>query len=174
MTRRPRLVAHIREKIKTGDPRDRATVVGPMITAEALSGIRQKLDASWLRRGEAGSGGGRCADAGLEATVLEDVVPELDLCAHEAFAPVVMLHRYREFDEALSAFVNASEFGLPSQAFSRARFAARSPPPSIPSMWSGVLINQVPTFPPSENHALRRGERLGIRARRGAVCRWKR
>ena len=32
-----RLVAHIREKVKTGDPRDHATVVGPMITAEALA-----------------------------------------------------------------------------------------------------------------------------------------
>jgi len=34
---RNRLNAHIAEKIKTGDPRERSTVVGPMITLDALA-----------------------------------------------------------------------------------------------------------------------------------------
>lgn len=137
-----RLVAHIREKIKTGDPRDRTTVVGPMITAEALSGIRQKLDAALAAGAKLVCGGavrGRC----LEATVLEDVAPELDLCAQEAFAPVVTLHRYREFDEAL-ALVNASEFGLQAGVFTRDLQLALHAFDTLDV--GGVLINQVPTF----------------------------
>ena len=137
-----RLVAEIRAKIKTGDPRDRATVVGPMITADALAGIRAKIDAALAAGAQLVHGGqtiGRC----LEATVLENVAPALDLCATEAFAPIVTLHRYRDFDEAL-AFVNNSEFGLQAGVFTRdLQLAFRAY--EVLEV-GGVLVNQVPTF----------------------------
>ena len=137
-----RLVAHIAEKVKTGDPRDRATVVGPMITADALAGIRAKLDAALAAGAKLVCGGqvrGRC----LEATVLEDVDPALDLCAQEAFAPIVTLHRYRDFEEAL-ATVNASDFGLQAGIFTRDLQLALHAFDVLDV--GGVLINQVPTF----------------------------
>ncbi len=137
-----RLVAHIRDKIKTGDPRDRATVVGPMITAEALVGIRARLDAALAAGAKLVCGGevrGRC----LEATVLENVAPTLDICAQEAFAPVITLHRYREFEEAL-AFVNASDFGLQAGVFTRDLPLALRAFDVLDV--GGVLINQAPTF----------------------------
>jgi len=137
-----RLVAHIREKIKTGDPRDRATVVGPMITLEAVSGIRKRIDAALAAGAKLVCGGevrGRC----LEATVLEDVPPSMELCAEEAFAPVVTLHRYHEFEEAL-AFVNESEFGLQAGVFTRDLQLALRAFDTLDV--GGVLINQVPTF----------------------------
>jgi acyl-CoA reductase-like NAD-dependent aldehyde dehydrogenase len=137
-----RLVAHIREKIKTGDPRDRATVVGPMITAGALAGIREKLDAA-LAAGAKLVHGGQVTGQCLEATVLEDVAPALDLCAQEAFAPIVTLHRYRDFDEALT-FVNDSEFGLQAGIFTRDLQLALLAFDVLDV--GGVLINQVPTF----------------------------
>lgn len=139
---RARLAACIAEKVKTGDPRDRATVVGPMITAEALAGIRAKLDAALAAGAKLVCGGevrGRC----LEATVLEDVDPALDLCVTEAFAPIVTLHRYRDFDEAL-ATVNASDFGLQAGIFTRdLQLALRAY--EVLEV-GGVMINQVPTF----------------------------
>jgi glyceraldehyde-3-phosphate dehydrogenase (NADP+) len=137
-----RLVAQIREKIKTGDPRDRETVVGPMITADALAGIQRKLAAALAAGAKLVCGGevrGRC----LEATVLEDVAPSLDLCAQEAFAPVITLHQYRAFEEAL-AFVNASEFGLQAGVFTRDLQLALQAFEALDV--GGVLINQVPTF----------------------------
>ncbi len=137
-----RLVAHIGEKIKTGDPRDHATVVGPMITADALRGIRERIDAA-LSAGAKLVCGGEVRGQCLEATVLEDVAPTLDLCAKEAFAPIVTLHRYREFDEAME-FVNASDFGLQAGVFTRdLQLALRAF--DVLDV-GGVLINQVPTF----------------------------
>ena len=137
-----RLVAYIREKIKTGDPRDRATVVGPMITADALKGIREKIDAALAAGAKLVCGGevqGQC----LEATVLEEVGPALDLCAREAFAPIVTLHRYRDFNDALD-FVNASDFGLQAGIFTRdLQLSLRAF--EVLDV-GGVLINQVPTF----------------------------
>lgn len=139
---RARLVAHIAEKIKTGDPRDRATIVGPMITSDALAGIRDRIDAAVAAGAMVVCGGkvhGRC----LEATVLEDVAPTLDVCAKEAFAPIVTLHRYRDFDEAL-AFVNDSDFGLQAGVFTRdLKLAMRAY--DVLDV-GGVLINQTPTF----------------------------
>jgi glyceraldehyde-3-phosphate dehydrogenase (NADP+) len=137
-----RLAAHVAAKIKTGDPRDRATVVGPMITAEALAGIREKLDTALAAGAQLVCGGGvhgRC----LEATVLENVEASLDLCAQEAFAPIVTLHRYRAFEEAL-AFVNASDFGLQAGVFTRDIGLAFQAFEALDV--GGVLINQAPTF----------------------------
>jgi acyl-CoA reductase-like NAD-dependent aldehyde dehydrogenase len=139
---RERLVAHVAEKIKTGDPRDRATIVGPMITPGALEEVRGRIDAALAAGAKLVCGGkvqGRC----LEATVLEDVAPQLDLCAKEAFAPVVTLHRYRDFDEAL-AFVNASDFGLQAGVFTRDLKLAMKAYEVLEV--GGVMINQVPTF----------------------------
>jgi acyl-CoA reductase-like NAD-dependent aldehyde dehydrogenase len=75
--------------------------------------------------------------------VLEDVAPTLDLCAQEAFAPIVTLHRYRDFEEAL-AIVNASEFGLQAGVFTRDLQLALHAFDALEV--GGVLINQVPTF----------------------------
>lgn len=137
-----RLVAFIREKIKTGDPRDRTTVVGPMITTAALAEVRSRIDAA-LAAGATLVHGGQTIGRCLEATVLENVNPALDLCAKEAFAPIVTLHRYRDFEEAL-AFVNASDFGLQAGVFTRdLQLALRAF--DVLDV-GGVLINQVPTF----------------------------
>ena len=61
----------------------------------------------------------------------------------ELFAPVVTLHRYRDFEEALNG-VNDSTFGLQAGVFTR----------DLRRAWGafdvldvgGVMINQVPTF----------------------------
>ena len=136
------LVAHIQEHIRTGDPQDRATVVGPLITAAALARIRRQIDdalAAGARLVQGGNVRGHC----LEATILEDVAPHLELCAQEAFAPVLTLHRYAVFDAAL-ALVNASEFGLQAGVFTRDLGLALRAFDLLEV--GGVLINEVPTF----------------------------
>jgi glyceraldehyde-3-phosphate dehydrogenase (NADP+) len=137
-----RLVAHVRESIRTGDPRERSTVVGPMINAAALEQIRGRIDAA-VAAGAVIAWGGRTIGRCLEATVLENVGPELDLCAKEAFAPMVTLHRYRDFEEAL-ALVNASDFGLQAGVFTRDLQLALRAFEALDT--GGVLINQTPTF----------------------------
>ena len=103
-TFKQRLLAHVREKIKTGDPHERETIVGPIITPEALEKIRSRIERA-LAAGAKLLHGGGIEGYCLEATVLEDVAPAEELCAEEAFAPVMTLHRYEQFDEALR-FVN--------------------------------------------------------------------
>jgi glyceraldehyde-3-phosphate dehydrogenase (NADP+) len=139
---RDRFVAHVREKVRAGDPRLRETVVGPMIEQAAADRI-----CDWINDAvKAGAGviaGGKANGPFVEPTVLENVAPYLDICAQEVFAPVVTLHRYEQFEHALAG-VNDSTFGLQAGVFTQ----------SLQCAWQafsaldvgGVLINNVPTF----------------------------
>ncbi len=137
-----RLTAQIREKVKTGDPRDRATVVGPMITADALAKTRA-LIASAVKAGGRIVRGGEANGQCLEATVLEDVPLSHEACTGEFFAPVVTLHRYGAFDDALH-LVNDSRFGLQAGIFTNDIRRALHAFEVLDV--GGVLINQVPTW----------------------------
>ncbi len=139
---RAALAAHIAAKVLTGDPWERATVVGPMITEQARDQVRERIRAALAAGARLVCGGevrGRC----LEATVLEDADAGLAICAEEAFAPVMTLHRYADFEEAL-AFVNASDFGLQAGVFTRDLTLALRAYEALEV--GGVIINQVPTF----------------------------
>ncbi|MEO7318756.1 MAG: aldehyde dehydrogenase family protein [Chthoniobacteraceae bacterium] len=139
---RARFVAHIREKVRAGDPSDRANIIGPMITRQALEATVARIDDA-VRAGARIVCGGNVTGTCLDATVLEDAPAHLPICAEEAFAPVCTLHRYRDFDEAL-AFVNDSAFGLQAGIYTRDLKLAMHGYETLEV--GGVLINQVPTF----------------------------
>ncbi len=137
-----RLIAHVREKVKAGDPRDRTTVVGPMITSDALETTRARIASAVAAGGRLVLGGetrGPC----LDPTVMEDVPSTHEACTEEFFAPVVTLHRYSGFDDALR-IVNDSRFGLQAGVFTTdIRLVLRA----YEALDVGAaLINQVPTW----------------------------
>ncbi len=89
-------VDHVREHVQTGDPRDKKTVVGPMIDSGAFDRISGWLESARKSGAKILCGGnvkGRC----LEATVIEKPESNLDICAKEVFAPIVTLHSYNNF-----------------------------------------------------------------------------
>ena len=75
--------------------------------------------------------------------MIEKPARDLEVCAKEAFGPIVTLHSYKTFDDALK-FVNDSDFGLQAGVFTcdvgRAMHAFQK------LDVGGVLINNVPTF----------------------------
>ena len=103
--------------LRVGDPHDRCTDVGPMISERearrAESWVREALDggATLLH------GGGRDG-AMMQPTILSGVDPRLRLACEEAFAPVVGLIGFASLDEAIVQ-ANASPFGLAAGIFSR-------------------------------------------------------
>lgn len=127
---------------RSGDTADEDTVIGPVISDEDADRLEK-----WFR--EAREAGGRLLCGGgrdgrvLEATVFEDVPREARLMCDEAFGPVLVLSRFRDFDDAI-AQVNDSDFGLQAGVFTRdIRHAFRA--------WDelevgGVLINEVPSW----------------------------
>lgn len=111
-----RVVEGVRNLV-VGDPRDERTDVGPMISVAAAERAE-----SWIREAvQSGAKvliGGERSGAFLMPTVLTDVTPEMTVSCEEVFAPVVVVSRYREFEEALRQ-VNASRYGLQAGIFTR-------------------------------------------------------
>jgi glyceraldehyde-3-phosphate dehydrogenase (NADP+) len=139
---RDQLIVQVREKIRTGDPRERSTVVGPMIHEEALTQVRRRI-ADAVRGGARVTHGGSMHGPCLEATIIENAAAEMEISAAEVFAPVVTLHPYRDFDAALAA-VNHSVFGLQAGVFTQDICRAMR---AFNELEVGaVLINQVPTW----------------------------
>jgi len=140
---RKAFVAHVCEKIKTGDPGDSNTVIGPMINRSARDKILQ-----WVN--EATEDGARLLiplqaerESLLGPVVLENVSSGSRVICEEAFAPLVVLEPYQEFDEVL-ARVNDSVYGLQAGVFTNDLTKAHRAFEVLDV--GGVIINETPTF----------------------------
>lgn len=128
--------------LKTGDPLDEATSVGPLISPREVQRILGWIDEA-VEGGAKILCGGKGDESILQPTVLEQTSPQMKVNCMEVFGPVVTLIPYATMDEAL-ALLNDGEFGLQAGIFSndlRASFTA----------WEtldvgGVIIGDVPTF----------------------------
>jgi len=106
------LVARLRAlfgQIGIGDPRDSATLVGPLIDEAALEGMQRALEGK-AELVEAVHGGVYVRPAIVEVGKHEGVVLQ------ETFAPILYVLRYRQLEEAL-ALNNAVVQGLSSSIF---------------------------------------------------------
>jgi len=138
---RDMLVAKTKTLI-AGDPKDRDTFVGPMIS----EGEAKRLD-GWIQEAIAKGAtllcGGKREGAMLDATLLENVDPDTKINIEEAFGPVAFLIKFDDFDKAM-AIVNDSKFGLQAGIFTRDLF-------KMFDAWDhldvgGVVINDVPSY----------------------------
>ena len=79
----------------------------------------------------------------LDATLLEGVPKNQTICTHEAFGPVAVLSRFRDFEAAL-AEVNDSTFGLQAGIFTRDLYKAHFAWDTLDV--GGVVIGDVPSW----------------------------
>jgi acyl-CoA reductase-like NAD-dependent aldehyde dehydrogenase len=98
------------EALQVGNPLDPACDVGPLVSDEAADRAER-----WIREA-VGEGarvltGGRREGRLLWPTVLVDTRPDMKVMCQEAFAPLVSLVTYRDFDEALRMLAD-SPYGL--------------------------------------------------------------
>ncbi len=101
--------------LRCGDPSDDATDVGPMITVEAAIEAEQKVDEA-IANGAILLAGHMRTGSLYSPTVLAYTPPNCSLWSEEAFAPVVTLHPFDTFDEALT-LANSSPFSLHAAIF---------------------------------------------------------
>jgi acyl-CoA reductase-like NAD-dependent aldehyde dehydrogenase len=110
------LVAEAR-KLKTGDPLEESTDVGPMINEDAA-----RRAFSWIDEAVAGGAkilaGGKRSGAVLEPTVLSHTQPHMKVNCEEVFAPVVVIEPYDDFSDAVRR-INDSPYGLQAGVFTR-------------------------------------------------------
>lgn len=125
-----------------GDPKDPATFIGPMISDNEASRLQ-----GWIQEAIDGGatllcGGGREGNI-LDATLLEDVDPDLDLVSKEAFGPVAVLSSVSDFDEGLRR-INDSVFGLQAGVFTKDLYKAKRAWEQLDV--GGVIIGDAPSW----------------------------
>ncbi|MDG1003185.1 MAG: aldehyde dehydrogenase family protein, partial [Pseudomonadales bacterium] len=111
-----KLVAKTATLIK-GDPKQRETFIGPMISESEATRLHGWIDAAAAAGGTILCGGTRDG-AMLDATLMENVPLNQDLCVEEAFGPAAVLQKFSSWDDAIS-MVNDSKFGLQAGIFTR-------------------------------------------------------
>ena len=89
--------------LRTGDPLDPATQVGPLIHPREVNRV-----ASWLEEASADGarlalGGQPLSDTTLQPTILLDPSPEARISRLEVFGPVIAVYSFSELDDAIEA-----------------------------------------------------------------------
>ena len=136
-----KLTAAVR-KLKTGDPRDEATSIGPVIDEASAKRIEGWIDAA-IRGGAKALVRGKRAGNLLCASLLRDVPRDADLYRKEAFGPVACIEAFDDFDQAI-ARVNDSDFGLQAGVFTASIDHAMRAWDRIEA--GGIIIGDVPSF----------------------------
>ncbi|WP_086609001.1 aldehyde dehydrogenase family protein [Erythrobacter donghaensis] len=126
-----------------GDPKDRDTFIGPMISKGEAERLKGWIDEAVEDGATLLCGGGLSRGNMLEATLLEGVPEGAKARDEEAFGPLAILQKFDDFDAALGE-VNKSRFGLQAGIFTRDLF-------KMFDSWDrldvgGVVINDVPSY----------------------------
>lgn len=107
-------------QVRVGDPRDPATLVGPLIDGAAYARMQQTLAAARACGGQVFGGERCCGDAGDAAWYVRPALVEMPRqtgpTLEETFAPILYVMRYHRFEEALEQH-NAVAAGLASAIF---------------------------------------------------------
>ncbi|WP_326808930.1 MULTISPECIES: aldehyde dehydrogenase family protein [unclassified Streptomyces] len=117
-----RLAAEATAKYVTGDPRDEATRVGPLVNAKQHERVT-----GYIARGQ--EEGARLVTGGTEPpeghesghyvrpTVFADVTPEMTIAQEEIFGPVLSILKYQDTEDALR-IANGTVYGLAGAVWS--------------------------------------------------------
>ncbi len=130
------------KKLQMGDPRDEKTFIGPMISEKEALRLEEWI-ASAIKKGGTLLCGGKRDGALLEATLLENVPKEENICRLEAFGPVAVLAPFSDYKEALEE-INDSIFGLQAGIFTRDLYKAQLAWDTLEV--GGVVIGDIPSW----------------------------
>jgi acyl-CoA reductase-like NAD-dependent aldehyde dehydrogenase len=138
---RDMLTARVKALV-SGDPKDRRTFIGPMISAKEAQRLKGWIDAAVAGGARLLAGGG-CEGSMLEATLVENCSRDSELYREEAFGPTVILSRFSDWETALEE-INDSKFGLQAGIFTRDIH-------KVLGAWDklevgGVVVNDVSSF----------------------------
>lgn len=130
------------QDLKIGHPLDEQSDLSALIDEAAVKRVAGLLDEARAGGTQVLTGGGFHGRA-LEPTVLINTAPGMMVNSQEAFAPLVTVQTYTDFDDAL-ARVNQSAFGLQAGVFTRDIGRAFQAFETLDV--GGVMVNDVPTW----------------------------
>ncbi|WP_407374679.1 lactaldehyde dehydrogenase [Methanobrevibacter sp.] len=103
------------EKLIMGDPSDSKTTLGTLISEKAAIQVETSVNDA-VSKGAKILAGAKRDGAFYEATVIDNVAPDMDLVVRETFGPVAPIIRVKSLDEAIEV-ANDTEYGLQAGVF---------------------------------------------------------
>lgn len=128
--------------IRTGDPLDEATDMGPVIDEEAAGRVAGRI-ADAVGRGARLAWGGERRGTLIAPTIIDEVPIDAPLIAEETFGPVVSIRGFADVG-AVIAEVNAGLYGLQAGLFTNDYALVRRVSRDL--QVGGVMINEGPDF----------------------------
>ena len=113
-----RLVARA-ESLRIGDPADRATALGPVISEKQMHSILDYVEIGSKEGAQLATGGERVGDRGyfIRPTVFANVEHEMRISQEEIFGPVVSVIRFKDEADALR-IANGTAYSLAAGVWS--------------------------------------------------------
>ena len=130
------------EKLVMGNPQDSKTTLGTLISKKAAIQVEQAVNDAVEKGAKILTGGNR-EDAFYEATVIDNVSPDMDLVQNETFGPIAPIIRVKNLDEAIE-IANDTEHGLQAGVFTNDYYAAMRCANEIEA--GTVFVNKQSTF----------------------------
>jgi acyl-CoA reductase-like NAD-dependent aldehyde dehydrogenase len=96
--------------LKSGDPKEQDTIIGPLITEDALTRVKGRVDDA-VEKGAKVLAGGEAEGTVYKATLVTDVPEDSELAQAETFGPVAAIEVVGSADEAVRR-ANSTSYGL--------------------------------------------------------------
>jgi len=104
-------------RLKVGDTRDKANIIGPLINDKQAAKVKEQIDDA-VAKGAKVALGGRVNGRFVEPTILTGVTSDMKVYQDETFGPVAPVIPFRTDAEAI-AIANDTEYGLSSGVITR-------------------------------------------------------
>jgi glyceraldehyde-3-phosphate dehydrogenase [NAD(P)+] len=110
-----KLIVKELSKVRVGDPRDQATVMGPLIDSKTVDEMMKAIEEVTKLGGVILFGGKRLGSTYVEPTLIEfkdkESLKKSTLYRKEVFAPISLITSFKEIDEAIE-LANGRKYGL--------------------------------------------------------------
>ncbi|MCY3984024.1 MAG: aldehyde dehydrogenase family protein [Roseovarius sp.] len=140
-----RLVA-LAGALKTGDPRNPETDIGPVIDNRSADRIEARIRKAVENGARILTGGTRSGTL-LAPTVLANVAPEMDVVRQEIFGPVVALRRYTDIADPIQ-WISGTRMGINCGVFTDSVSIIQQVFRQVPT--AAVIMNGTSTFRPDQ------------------------
>ena len=96
--------------LKSGDPKEQDTIIGPLITEDAVATVKGRVDDA-VEKGARVLAGGDAEGPVYQATLLTDIPQDSEFARVETFGPVASIEVVGDADEAVER-ANSTAYGL--------------------------------------------------------------
>lgn len=131
------------QEIKIGEPSDPNTDLGPMISEQDAIRAEAWVEEAISQGAKVRCGGKKLQGAVFEPTVIDLINEDMKIWCEEAFAPIVCVDSFSDFDQAVQK-INNTKYGLQAGIFTTNINRAIKASKLIET--GGVIINDVPSF----------------------------